>query len=112
LRALSVDELPQLLNVLRGDMSLIGPRPHPITMKAGGRLYYEAIEDYMHRHRVKPGITGWAQINGLRGEIATVEKARARVEHDLFYIEHWSLWLDLKTLALTLLALVSRQSAY
>jgi Undecaprenyl-phosphate glucose phosphotransferase len=112
LRALSFDELPQLINVLRGDMSLVGPRPHAITMRAGGRLYYEAIEEYVHRHRVKPGITGWAQVNGLRGQVDTLEKARARVEYDLFYIENWSLWLDLKTLALTLPILLSRQNAY
>ena len=112
LRALSFDELPQLLNVLRGDMSLVGPRPHAITMKAGGRLYYEAVEQYVHRHRVKPGITGWAQVNGLRGEIDTLEKAHARVEQDLYYIEHWSLWLDLKTLVLTMPVLLSRQNAY
>ena len=112
LRALSFDELPQLLNVLRGDMSLVGPRPHAITMKAGGRLYYEAVEQYVHRHRVKPGITGWAQVNGLRGEIDTLEKAHARVEQDLYYIENWSLWLDLKTLALTMPVLLSRQNAY
>jgi lipopolysaccharide/colanic/teichoic acid biosynthesis glycosyltransferase len=93
-------------------MSLIGPRPHPLTMKAGERLYVDAIEEYAQRHRVKPGITGWAQVKGLRGEIDTLEKARARVEHDLFYIEHWSLWLDLKTLALTVPALLSRQNAY
>jgi Undecaprenyl-phosphate glucose phosphotransferase len=112
LRALSLDELPQLFNVLRGDMSLIGPRPHAIAMKAGDHLYGDAIKEYVQRHRVKPGITGWAQVNGCRGEIDTVDKARARVEHDLFYIEHWSLWLDLRTLALTLRALVSRHNAY
>lgn len=112
LRALSFDELPQLLNVLRGDMSLVGPRPHPIMMKAGGRLYYEAIEEYVHRHRVKPGLTGWAQVNGFRGEIDTIEKARARVERDLYYIEHWSLWLDLKILFLTVPILLSRDNAY
>jgi lipopolysaccharide/colanic/teichoic acid biosynthesis glycosyltransferase len=112
LRAFSFDELPQLFNVLRGDMSLIGPRPHAIAMKAGDSLYGDAIEEYPQRHRVKPGITGWAQVNGYRGEIDTVEKARARVEHDLFYIEHWSLWLDLKTLALTVPVLLSRQNAY
>jgi Undecaprenyl-phosphate glucose phosphotransferase len=112
LRALSIDELPQLLNVLRGDMSLVGPRPHAIAMKVGERLYGDAIEDYAHRHRVKPGITGWAQVNGCRGAIDTIEQARARVDYDLFYIEHWSLWLDLKILALTLLILLSRENAY
>ena len=112
LRALSIDELPQLINVLRGDMSLVGPRPHAIAMKAGGRLYGEAVEQYLHRHRVKPGITGWAQVSGLRGEVDTLEKARARVAHDLHYIEHWSLWLDLKIFLKTVGILVSRDNAY
>ena len=112
LRALSLDELPQLINVLKGDMSLVGPRPHPITMKAGDRSYPDAVSEYLYRHRVKPGITGWAQANGLRGEVDTIEKARARVEHDLYYIEHWSIWLDLKTLLMTVPMLLSRRNAY
>ena len=112
LRSLSIDELPQLINVLRGDMSLVGPRPHAIAMKADGRLYSEAVEEYVHRHRVKPGITGWAQINGLRGEIDTLEKARARVTHDLYYIEHWSIWFDLHILLKTGGILASRDNAY
>jgi polysaccharide biosynthesis protein PslA len=112
LRLLSFDELPQLINVLRGDMSLVGPRPHAIAMMAGDRLYWEAVEQYLHRHRVKPGITGWAQVNGLRGEVDTLEKARARVAHDLYYIEHWSCWLDLKILLKTVGILASRQNAY
>lgn len=112
LRALSIDELPQLFNVLIGNMSLVGPRPHPITMKADGRLYGDAVGEYALRHRVKPGITGWAQVNGCRGEIDTLDKARARVELDLFYIDHWSLSLDLKTVALTIPALFSRRNAY
>lgn len=112
LRSLSIDELPQLINVLRGDMSLVGPRPHAIAMKAGDHLYCEAVEEYLHRHRVKPGITGWAQVNGLRGEIDTIEKARARVAHDLHYIEHWSPWLDLKILLKTAGVLTCRASAY
>jgi len=112
LRSLSIDELPQLINVLRGDMSLVGPRPHAIAMKAGGRLYCEAVEEYLHRHRVKPGITGWAQVNGLRGEIDTLDKARARVAHDLHYIEHWSPWFDLKILLRTAGILASRANAY
>ena len=112
IRSLSIDELPQLINVLVGDMSLVGPRPHAVAMKAGGRLYCDAVEQYLHRHRVKPGITGWAQVNGLRGEVDTVEKARARVVHDLYYIEHWSPWLDLKILLSTVGILASRENAY
>ena len=112
MRALSIDELPQLINVLRGDMSLVGPRPHAIAMKAGDRLYCEAVEQYLHRHRVKPGITGWAQVHGLRGEIDTIEKAHARVAHDLYYIEHWSLWFDLRILLKTVGILASRDNAY
>jgi Undecaprenyl-phosphate glucose phosphotransferase len=112
LRRLSLDELPQLINVVRGDMSLVGPRPHAIAMKTGDRLYCEAVEQYMHRHRVKPGLTGWAQINGLRGEVDTLEKARARVAHDLYYIEHWSPSLDLKILLKTARTLVFCDQAY
>jgi Undecaprenyl-phosphate glucose phosphotransferase len=112
LRSLSIDELPQLFNVLRGDMSLVGPRPHAIAMKAGGRLYCDAVEEYVQRHRVKPGITGWAQVNGLRGEIDTLEKGRARVTYDLYYIEHWSIWLDVKILLKTAGILASRDNAY
>jgi Undecaprenyl-phosphate glucose phosphotransferase len=112
LRSLSLDELPQLFNVLKGDMSLVGPRPHPVPMTVGLRLYCDAVEKYAHRHRVKPGITGWAQVNGSRGEIDTIEKARARVEHDLAYIERWSPWLDLKILALTVTTLLRRHNAY
>lgn len=112
LRWLSIDELPQLINVLRSEMSIVGPRAHAIAMKAGDRLYCDAVERYLHRHRVKPGITGWAQINGLRGEIDTLRKAQARVEHDLYYTEHWSLWLDLKILLKTVLIVARRDNAY
>jgi Undecaprenyl-phosphate glucose phosphotransferase len=112
LRWLSFDELPQLINVVRGDMSLVGPRPHAVAMKAGDRLYCEAVEHYMHRHRVKPGITGLAQVNGLRGEIDTLQKAHARVADDLYYIEHWSLWLDLKIILKTAGLLASCENAY
>jgi Undecaprenyl-phosphate glucose phosphotransferase len=102
LRRTSLDELPQLINVLRGDMSIVGPRPHPIEMKVLDRLYYEAVKTYPARHRVKPGLTGLAQVNGLRGEVDTLEKAQRRVEFDLQYIERWSLSLDLKIMMLTL----------
>jgi Undecaprenyl-phosphate glucose phosphotransferase len=112
LRALSIDELPQLFNVLRGEMSIVGPRPHPVAMRAGeGILYGDAVAQYFHRHRVRPGITGWAQVNGLRGEVDTVAKASARVMHDLYYIDHWSLWLDLQILFKTIVILL-RQPAY
>jgi Undecaprenyl-phosphate glucose phosphotransferase len=112
LRALSLDELPQLFNVVHGDMSLVGPRPHAVAMKAGERLYPEAVTEYLARHRVKPGITGWAQTHGLRGEIDTLDKARARVAHDLYYIEHWSLGLDLWILATTAPSLFLYRNAY
>ncbi|TVQ35796.1 MAG: undecaprenyl-phosphate glucose phosphotransferase [Wenzhouxiangella sp.] len=95
IRRTSIDELPQLINVLRGDMSLVGPRPHPVALN---QEYARRIESFMQRHRVKPGITGWAQVNGYRGETDTLEKMQKRLEHDLFYIEHWTLWLDLKIL--------------
>jgi Undecaprenyl-phosphate glucose phosphotransferase len=101
LRKTSLDELPQFLNVLRGEMSIVGPRPHACRAKAGGLLYQEAVEKYEARHRVKPGITGWAQVNGWRGETETVEQIRKRVEHDLAYIENWSIGLDLKIILRT-----------
>jgi len=98
LRRSSLDELPQLFNVLRGDMSLVGPRPHAV---AHNEHYAKIIDGYLGRHRVKPGITGWAQVNGLRGETETPEKMRMRVQYDLFYIDNWSLLFDLKILAMT-----------
>jgi Undecaprenyl-phosphate glucose phosphotransferase len=112
LRSLSLDELPQLLNVLHGEMSLIGPRAHAVAMRAGDQLYPDAIAEYAQRHRVKPGITGWAQVNGYRGEVDTIEKACRRVEYDLYYIEHWSVWLDLKIAALTLRTVLSPSNTY
>lgn len=99
LRRTSLDELPQFYNVLQGRMSIVGPRPHAV---AHNELYKDQIDDYMQRHRVKPGITGWAQINGWRGETDTLDKMKRRVEYDLFYIENWSLWFDLKIIFLTL----------
>jgi len=93
-------------------MSIVGPRPHPIAMKAAeGVLYSKAVARYFHRHRVRPGMTGWAQVNGLRGEVDTLAKASARLVHDLYYIEHWSPGLDLKILLKTV-AVVIRQPAY
>ena len=98
LRKTSLDELPQLLNVLKGDMSLVGPRPHALATTAGGLALEEAVPVYSSRHRVKPGITGWAQVNGYRGALDSVEKIVHRVNHDLYYIENWSLGLDIKIL--------------
>jgi len=109
LRRTSLDELPQFLNVLAGSMSIVGPRPHAI---AHNDLYRTKILEYMRRHKVKPGITGWAQVNGLRGETDTLEKMVARVEHDLWYIRHWSFWLDLKIVFLTVFGRKVRQNAY
>jgi Undecaprenyl-phosphate glucose phosphotransferase len=109
LRRTSLDELPQLFNVLAGDMSLVGPRPHavPHNLKYAGLL-----DGYMQRHRMKPGITGWAQVRGFRGEIRSPEDIRLRVQHDLYYIEHWSLLFDLKILFLTVLSGVAHRKAY
>jgi Undecaprenyl-phosphate glucose phosphotransferase len=112
LRAFSLDELPQLINVIRGDMSLVGPRAHAVVMKAAGMLYHEAVDEYFRRHRVKPGLTGWAQIHGLRGETDTIEKAKRRVEYDLWYIDHWSLWLDLRIMLATVRVFFTRENAY
>jgi Undecaprenyl-phosphate glucose phosphotransferase len=113
IRKTSIDELPQLFNVLRGQLSIVGPRPHALQAKAANVLYYEAVEGYFARHRVKPGITGWAQINGWRGETDTLDKIMQRVNHDLYYIEHWSLALDAYILFMTPVSLVLRgENAY
>lgn len=112
LRRTSLDELPQLFNVLTGDMSLVGPRPHALKAKAAGELYQDAVGEYAARHRVKPGITGWAQVNGWRGETDTREKILKRVEHDVYYIEHWSVWLDIRILLRTFPALIKQENAY
>jgi len=112
IRKTSLDELPQLFNVFGGSMSMVGPRPHATATKAANVLFEDAVEEYVSRHRVKPGITGLAQINGYRGETDTLEKIQRRVEYDLHYIENWSLWLDLKILLRTLPAVLSARSAY
>jgi len=109
IRRTSLDELPQFLNVIAGTMSLVGPRPHAI---AHNHLYRTKILEYMRRNKVKPGITGWAQVNGLRGETDTLDKMVARVDHDLAYIRSWSLWLDLKIIFLTVFGRKVRQNAY
>lgn len=102
LRKSSLDELPQLINVLKGDMSLVGPRPHMLGQKVEGRSFFEAVNAYASRHRVKPGITGWAQVNGWRGPAETMEQIERRVEHDIYYIENWSPLLDIVILWRTL----------
>jgi len=112
IRKTSIDELPQLFNALRGELSLVGPRPHAPSAQANNRLYFEVVDGYFARHRVKPGITGWAQINGWRGETDTEEKIRMRTEYDLYYIENWSLAFDLKILLLTPIRLLNAENAY
>jgi Undecaprenyl-phosphate glucose phosphotransferase len=113
IRKTSLDELPQLFNVVfKGDLSLVGPRPHAVNAKAEARLYNEAVDGYFARHRVKPGITGWAQVNGWRGETDTDEKIQRRVEHDLAYIEDWSVLFDLYIVLRTPFALLRTENAY
>ncbi len=113
LRKTSLDELPQLINVaIKGNLSLVGPRPHAMHAKAENQLYDEVVDGYFARHRVKPGITGWAQVNGWRGETDTGEKIQRRVEHDLYYIENWSVLFDLYILARTPYALLTTENAY
>jgi Undecaprenyl-phosphate glucose phosphotransferase len=112
LRRTSLDELPQFFNVLRGDLSLVGPRPHALKAKAEDKLYYDVVDGYFARHRVKPGVTGWAQISGWRGETDTEEKIERRVEHDLYYIENWSVTFDLYICLMTPFALLKGENAY
>lgn len=109
LRRTSLDELPQFLNVLKGDMSVVGPRPHAVVHN---EQYKELILCYMQRHRVKPGLTGWAQVNGYRGETDTLDKMEKRIEYDLYYIENWSLWLDVKIIFMTVWTGFVNQNAY
>ena len=109
LRRTSIDELPQLINVLNGSMSLVGPRPHALDHNED---YARKIRGYFMRHRVKPGITGWAQINGLRGEIQTIEKIEQRVAYDVYYTDNWSLSFDVRIIAKTIFVCVVGQNAY
>jgi putative colanic acid biosynthesis UDP-glucose lipid carrier transferase len=109
LRQTSLDELPQFWNVLQGRMSIVGPRPHALQHN---EQYKDQIDLYMLRHKVKPGITGWAQIHGWRGETDTLDKMKKRVEYDLYYIENWSLWLDIKIIFLTLFNGFIHKNAY
>lgn len=109
LRRTNIDELPQLLNVLRGEMSIVGPRPHAT---AHDKLFEEFIPPYSRRHRIKPGISGWAQVNGFRGETDTIEKMQRRLEYDLHYIENWSLWFDIKIILMTLFSRETYRNAY
>lgn len=112
LRRTSIDEVPQLFNILRGDMSFVGPRPHAPGTRAGGKPFELVTPHYRARHRVKPGLTGLAQIRGWRGETETEEKLLRRVESDLEYIDNWSLWLDLRILCQTAAPVLAMQNAY
>jgi Undecaprenyl-phosphate glucose phosphotransferase len=112
IRKTSLDELPQFINVLQGRLSVVGPRPHALQAKADNKLYYEAVDGYFARHKVKPGITGWAQINGWRGETDTVDKIMQRVQFDLHYIENWSILMDAYILVMTPVRLFTSSNAY
>ena len=112
LRKTSIDELPQLINVLRGDMSLVGPRPHALGMQVGDRLCDEIVREYAVRHRMKPGITGWAQVRGLRGAVDEPEVLEARVHHDIYYIDNWSFFFDLRILIMTVVELIRPRNAF
>ena len=102
IRKTSLDELPQLFNVLKGEMSLVGPRPHAVGMRTAGKASIELVEEYAHRHKVKPGMTGWAQINGSRGALESGEDVARRVRLDVDYIERGNVWLDLYIIFMTL----------
>ena len=109
LRRSSIDELPQLFNVLSGEMSLIGPRPHPISLN---REYEKLIANYAFRHHIKPGLTGWAQVHGYRGETRQIAQMEQRVKYDLWYINHWSFLLDLRILLRTLVVTLRQDAAH
>ncbi|MBD8875125.1 undecaprenyl-phosphate glucose phosphotransferase [Roseibium polysiphoniae] len=112
IRKSSIDELPQLFNVLRGDLSLVGPRPHAVNAHTDNHTWDEVVDGYFARHKVKPGVTGWAQINGWRGEVDRPEKIQKRVECDVYYIENWSILFDLKILFMTPFSLFNTENAY
>ena len=109
LRRLSLDELPQFFNVLQGRMSIVGPRPHAV---AHNEMYRKMIKGYMLRHKVPPGITGWAQVNGYRGETEALEKMKGRIDHDLDYLRNWSLLLDLYIIAKTIAVVLKTENAH
>jgi lipopolysaccharide/colanic/teichoic acid biosynthesis glycosyltransferase len=112
IRRSSLDELPQFWNVLTGQMSVVGPRPHALQTSAGGQPLEAIAEQYPARHRVKPGITGWAQVNGARGELHSREQVIRRVNYDLFYIENWSVLFDLKIILMTAMRVFHDPNAY
>jgi undecaprenyl-phosphate galactose phosphotransferase/putative colanic acid biosynthesis UDP-glucose lipid carrier transferase len=109
LRKSSIDELPQLINVLKGEMSLVGPRPHALSHNM---MFESCVASYAVRYQMKPGITGWAQVNGLRGENRTAETILRRIEFDLFYLNNWSFWLDLQILLRTPWAVIRQKNSY
>ncbi|GLK75661.1 undecaprenyl-phosphate glucose phosphotransferase [Methylopila jiangsuensis] len=112
IRKTSIDELPQLFNVLKGELSLVGPRPHAVNAHTSETLWNDVVDGYFARHKVKPGVTGWAQINGWRGEVDTSEKLKRRIDHDLYYIENWSILFDAMILIKTPFALAKTDNAY
>ena len=109
LRRTSIDELPQLLNVLQGSMSIVGPRPHAL---AHDNKFEKLLDNYAYRHHVKPGLTGWAQVNGYRGELRTIADIEARVKYDLWYIDNWALSTDFKIIFMTVTELLNGRNAY
>jgi Undecaprenyl-phosphate glucose phosphotransferase len=109
LRRTNIDELPQLINVLRGEMSIVGPRPHAT---AHNEMFEDKISVFSRRHVVKPGITGWAQVNGCRGAAETVDRMRQRLEYDLYYIDNWSFWFDLRIIVMTMFSKAAYENAY